>query len=268
MIVYILRLPIRHLLSCCLLFLLSGPLLAQITLTGKVTSADDQQPMPGVSIVIKGTTVGTTTRADGGYTLNVAGATSTLTFSFIGFETQELAIGNRSTIDVSLKAAASTLNEVVITALGIKKDVRNIGVSIQSVDGAQLIKAREPNAVNSLVGKVAGLTIGASAELLRRPIVVLRGNTDVLFVIDGVPINSDTWNISADDIDTYSVLKGASASALYGFRGKNGAILITTKRGTKDKRGFAVEVNTSQMVDNNGFLAIPRVQDEYGAGDH
>ncbi|RYF72398.1 MAG: SusC/RagA family TonB-linked outer membrane protein, partial [Cytophagaceae bacterium] len=214
--VRILHLPVRHLLSCCLLLLLSGSMLAQTTITGKVTSADDQQVMPGVSIVIKGTTVGTTTRADGSYTLNVPGQNRTLTFSFIGFDTQELAVGNRSTVDVSLKAAASTLNEVVITALGIKKDVRNIGVSIQSVDGAQLIKAREPNAVNSLVGKVAGLTIGASAELLRRPNIVLRGNTDVLFVVDGVPINSDTWNISADDIETYSVLKGASASALYG----------------------------------------------------
>ena len=88
------------------------------------------------------------------------------------------------------------------------------------------------------------------SELLGRPnIVALRGNTDVLFVVDGIPINSDTWNISADDIETYTVLKGASASALYGFRGKNGAILITTKRGTKDKRGFSVDVNTSQMVD-------------------
>ena len=134
-------------------------------------------------------------------------------------------------------AGTSTLNEVVVTALGIKKDVRTTGSSIQTVDATTLIKAREPNPINSLVGKVAGLTIGPSAELLRRPTIALRGNTDVLFVVDGIPINSDTWNISNDDIDTYTVLKGASASALYGFRGKNGAILITTKRGTKDKRG-------------------------------
>jgi TonB-linked SusC/RagA family outer membrane protein len=250
-----------------LLYLLPGSMALAQTVTGRVLAADDQQPLPGVSIVIKGTTTGTTTKADGGYTLNVAGPDRTLTFSFIGYETQEIVVGNRSTIDVSLKSASSVLSEVVVTALGIKKDIRNIGVSIQSVDGAQLVKAREPNAINSLVGKVAGLTIGASAELLRRPNVILRGNSDVLFVVDGLPINSDTWNISPDDIETYSVLKGASASALYGFRGKNGAILITTKRGTKDKRGFAVDVNTSQMVDN-GFLAIPKVQDEYGPGDH
>jgi TonB-dependent SusC/RagA subfamily outer membrane receptor len=90
-------------------------------------------------------------------------------------------------------------------------------------------------------------------EMLRKPNIQLRGNSDVLFVVDGVPVNSDTWNVSPDDIDTYSVLKGASASALYGFRGKNGAILITTKRGSKDKRGFSVDFNSSTMVDN-GFL--------------
>ncbi|MBC7572230.1 MAG: SusC/RagA family TonB-linked outer membrane protein, partial [Spirosoma sp.] len=192
---------------------------------------------------------------------------STLTFSFIGYANQEAAVGNKSVIDVALKASDQILNEVVVTALGIKKDIRQTGVSIQTVDASQLIKAREPNPINNLVGKVAGLTIGASAEMLRRPAIVLRGNTNVLFVVDGVPVNSDTWNISNDDIETYSVLKGASASALYGFRGKNGAILITTKRGSKDKRGFQVDVNTSQMFDN-GFVAIPKVQDLYGPGDH
>uniref|UniRef100_UPI00403F785E SusC/RagA family TonB-linked outer membrane protein n=1 Tax=Spirosoma sp. SC4-14 TaxID=3128900 RepID=UPI00403F785E len=244
------------------------PILAALaqTVSGRVTSADDNQPLPGVSIIVKGTTAGTTTRADGTYSLNVP-ANGTLTFSFIGYQSQEIAVGNRTTLDVIMTVGESTLNEVVVTALGIKKDIRQTGVAIQSVDGSQLLKAREPNPINSLTGKVAGLTIGASSELLGRPNISLRGNSDVLFVVDGVPITSDTWNISADDIETYTVLKGASASALYGFRGKNGAILITTKRGTKDKRGFSVEVNTSQMFDN-GFLAIPKVQDEYGPGDH
>ncbi|GAB4047819.1 SusC/RagA family TonB-linked outer membrane protein [Spirosoma litoris] len=249
-----------------LLCLLPGLSALAQTISGRIVSSDDNQPLPGVSIVVKGTNAGTTSRADGTYSINTS-SKSTLTFSFIGYTTQEVAVGNHTTLDVTMQAGDRTLNEVVVTALGIKKDIRQTGVAIQTVEGAQLIKAREPNAVNSLVGKVAGLTIGASAELLRRPNVILRGNTDVLFVVDGVPINSDTWNISADDIETYSVLKGASASALYGFRGKNGAILITTKRGTKDKRGFAVDVNTSQMIDN-GFLAIPKVQDEYGPGDH
>ncbi|QKZ14707.1 SusC/RagA family TonB-linked outer membrane protein [Spirosoma sp. KUDC1026] len=256
-------------LTCTWLLVCVGTLSAFAqTITGRVTSADDQQPLPGVSILIKGSSTGTTTREDGTYSLNVSNpASATLAFSFIGYDSQEVPVGSRSVINVSMKTGTTTLNEVVFTALGIKKDVRQTGVTIQTVDGAQLLKAREPNPINSLTGKVSGLTIGSSAELLGRPNISLRGNSDVLFVVDGIPITSDTWNISADDIDTYTVLKGASASALYGFRGKNGAILITTKRGTKDKRGFSVEVNTSQMFDQ-GFLAIPKVQDEYGPGDH
>lgn len=251
----------------CLCCMLPLSVWAQLTVSGKVTSSDGPAGLPGVSIVVKGTNGGTTTRADGTYSLTVPNRDASLIYSFIGFETREIRVGNQSTINLVLTPSTQALNEVVITALGIKKDIRQTGVAIQSVSGADLIKAREPNAVNSLAGKIAGLTIGASPELLRRPAIALRGNTDVLFVVDGVPINSDTWNISPDDIETYSVLKGASASALYGFRGKNGAILITTKRGSKDKRGFSVEVNTSQMFDR-GFNAIPKVQDEYGAGDH
>ena len=180
---------------------------------------------------------------------------------------KEINVGNQSEVTIVLATDTKQLQEVVVTALGIKKDVCKIGVAIQSVDGASLVKSREPNAINALAGKVAGLTIGAQPELLRKPNISLRGNSTVLYVVDGVPINSDTWNISPDDIETYSVLKGASASALYGFRGKNGAILITTKRGSKDKRGFSVEVNSSTMMEK-GFYAIPEVQDEYGPGDH
>lgn len=265
------RLPIFQPPRCAvaLLFLVfvSTSAWAQITVSGTVISADDNQPLPGVSVVVKGSNAGTTSAADGTYRLTVPNASATLTYSFIGFETQDVAVGNRSTINVTLRAGTRELSEVVVTALGIKKDVRQTGVAIQTVDGAQTIKAREPNPINSLVGKVAGLTVGASAELLGQPQVILRGNQDILYVVDGIPINSDTWNISADDIETYTVLKGASASALYGFRGKNGAILITTKRGSRDKRGFAVELNTSQMADR-GFLAIPKLQDQYGPGDH
>lgn len=119
-----------------------------------------------------------------------------------------------------------------------------------------MIKAREPNAINALTGKVAGLTVGSQPELLRKPNIQLRGNSEILYVVDGVPVNSDTWNISPDDIETYSVLKGASASALYGFRGKNGAILITTKRGTKDKRGYQVDFNSSTMFDNSFYAFL------------
>jgi TonB-dependent SusC/RagA subfamily outer membrane receptor len=254
-----------------LIFLLAGlhslETIAQNQLTGRVTDQTTSEPVPGASVVIKGTNIGTSTAIDGTYRLSAPATATTLVFSFVGFTTQEVPINNRSTIDISMATDQRQLQEVVVTALGIKKDVRRIGVAIQTVEGASTVKAREPNAVNALAGKVAGLTVGIQQELLRKPNLMLRGNTDVLFVVDGVPVNSDTWNISPDDIETYSVLKGATASALYGFRGKNGAILITTKRGTKDKRGFSVDINSSTMIDN-GFYAIPKVQDEYGPGDH
>ncbi|HEY0608219.1 MAG TPA: SusC/RagA family TonB-linked outer membrane protein, partial [Chitinophaga sp.] len=150
---------------------------------------------------------------------------------------------------------------------GIKKEVKRLGYAVQEIKGEDLVKAREPNPINGLTGKVAGLTVGASAEMLGTPQVLLRGSAINLYVVDGVPINSDTWNISPDDIESYTVLKGATASALYGSRGLNGAIMITTKRGSKDKRGFSVELNSSTMFDK-GFIAIPEVQDEYGPGDH
>lgn len=234
--------------------------------TGKITDKTDNSPIAGATVRVKGTERGITASADGTFKITVP-ENVTLQFSFIGFSPQEIQVGSKSVINVVLNENVQELQEVVTTALGISKERRSLTSAIQTVKGSDLIKAREPNPINSLAGKVAGLTIGASAELLGRPNVVLRGNTDVLYVVDGVPINSDTWNISADDIETYSVLKGANAAALYGFRGKNGAILITTKKGTKDKRGFSVELNSSTMIES-GFNAIPKVQDLYGAGDH
>lgn len=236
------------------------------TITGKINDGTDKKPVAGATIRIKGTERGTTTNADGVYKISV-GEKVTLQFSFVGYSAQEVQVGTKSVINIVLNEDVKQVEEVVVTALGISKERRSLTNAIQTVKGADLVKAREPNAINSLAGKVAGLTIGASAELLGRPNVVLRGNTDVLYVVDGVPINSDTWNISADDIETYSVLKGANAAALYGFRGKNGAILITTKKGSKDKRGFSVELNSSTMIES-GFNAIPKVQDLYGPGDH
>ena len=236
------------------------------SITGVVIGSDDNAGIPGVSIKVNGTNKGTNSGANGQFTVS-ASTNSILEFSMIGYTSKTVTVGNQSTLKVILEVDSRQLQEVIVTALGIKKDVRRIGVAIQSVDGSSTIKAREPNAINALSGRVAGLTVGAQPELLRKPNISLRGSSTILYVVDGVPINSDTWNISPDDIETYSVLKGASASALYGFRGKNGAILITTKRGTSDKRGFSVEVNSSTQL-QSGFYAIPDVQDEYGPGDH
>jgi TonB-dependent SusC/RagA subfamily outer membrane receptor len=237
------------------------------TVSGKVVSGEDQQPFPGVNIVVKGTANGAVTDVNGTYKINLGAADDVLVFSFVGFISQEVSLAGRTVLDVTLATDSKQLEEVVVTALGIKKELRTLGYTTQEVKGEDLIKAREPNPLNSLTGKIAGLTVGPSAELLGRPSLVLRGRADLLFVVDGVPVNSDTWNISADDIETYTVLKGANASALYGFRGQNGAILITTKRGSKDKRGFSVDFNSSTMVDK-GFLTLPDNQAEYGAGSN
>jgi TonB-linked SusC/RagA family outer membrane protein len=173
--------------------------------------------------------------------------------------------GNEAQLNISLTEDNKQLTEVVVTALGVKKEVRRIGYSVQEVKGADLNKARDPNPINSLVGKIAGLSVGPNPEMLGRPDLVLRGSKDLLFVVDGVPINSDTWNISPDDIESYSVLKGANAAALYGFRGINGAVVITTKRGSRDRKGWQVDVNTTTTFEK-GFIAEPKSQTEYGRG--
>lgn len=240
---------------------------AQSTITGRVTSGEDQSPLPGVNIVIKGTSSGTITDADGRYTVVTTSPSDVLVFSFVGFNTVEYPVGGRTSIDVILETDATQLSEIVVTSLGIEKDKSKIGYATQEVKGESLIKAREPNPVNSLAGKVAGLNVGASPELLGPPTIVLRGRSNVLYVVDGVPINSDTWNVNPDDIESYTVLKGPSASALYGTRGVNGAIIITTKRGASNATGVSVDFNSSTMWDNT-FLTIPKVQDEYGPGDH
>lgn len=184
-----------------------------------------------------------------------------------------LALGlvwSQSTQAQNAKDTVIAVDEVVITALGVKSEKKKIGYAVQEVQGSTLVKSREPNAINGLVGKVAGLTVGPSAEMLSAPQLVLRGSDirrgqSVLFVVDGVPINSDSWNISPDDIESYTVLKGPSAAALYGYRGQNGAIVITTKK-AKEK-GVVVEYNSSTMLEN-GFLTLPKVQDKFGPGDH
>jgi TonB-linked SusC/RagA family outer membrane protein len=234
------------------------------TLTGKVTSADGAG-IQGVTVQEKGSRNFTISDVSGNYSIHISKSDAVLVFSFVGFITREMAAGTGATLDITLAPNNNQMSEVVVTALGVRKEVKRIGYATQEVKGADLIKARDPNTINSLAGKVAGLSIGANAEMLGRPNVVLRGNSDILYVIDGVPVNSDSWNLSADDIESYNVLKGPNAAALYGFRGQNGAIVITTKRGTKDKRGWTVTFNSSNTLES-GFLALPAPQHEYGRG--
>jgi hypothetical protein len=155
---------------------------------GRVIAQDDQTAIPGASILVKGTKVGANSNADGNFSVNVP-ANGILQISMIGFATKEVNVGSQSEVTIVLATDAKQLQEVVVTALGIKKDIRKIGVAIQSVDGASTIKAREPNAINALSGRVAGLTIGSQPELLRKPNISLRGSSTILYVVDGVPIN-------------------------------------------------------------------------------
>lgn len=250
-----------------LLLLVWAPcLLMAQQIAGRVVSSTTQSPVAGVSVLIKGTSKGTATNDDGRFVLS-AKSGDVLVFSGVDIKTTELAVSGERTYTVQVEVNAKAMNEVVVTALGIKKETRKLGYSVQEVKGADLVKAREPNAINGLVGKVAGLSVGASAEILGRPQVLLRGNSINFFVVDGVPISSDTWNISPDDIESYTVLKGPTAAALYGNRAVNGAIIISTKKGSRDKRGYSVEFNSSTMFEK-GFNAFPKVQDEYGPGDH
>nr|GFC70197.1 hypothetical protein [Tanacetum cinerariifolium] len=165
-----------------------------------------------------------------------------LVISSLGAVSQEVTVGSQTSLAVTLATDNKQLDEVVVTALGVKKETRKIGYAVQEVGGEDLIKARDPNPINGLAGKVAGLSVGVTPELLRAPNVLLRGNTVSLYVVDGFPIDTDTWNISPDDIETYTVLKGPAAAALYGNRAQFGAILITTKKGNRNKKGFTVEL--------------------------
>lgn len=230
-------------------------------ITGKIMGSDNE-PLVGASVVEKGTSNGTVTDVDGNFSLEAKVGT-TLVISFVGYKLQEVT-ATATPLSISLVVESAALSEIVVTALDIKKSKAATGFAVQDVKGSDLVRAREPNPLNNLVGKIAGLSVGASAELLGAPTILLRGKTP-LYVVDGVPIKTDLWNISTDDIENITVLKGPTASALYGSAGQFGAVQITTKRGSK--KGMAVEFSNSTMVEN-GFLTIPKVQDLYGPGDH
>jgi TonB-linked SusC/RagA family outer membrane protein len=249
-----------------LLGLSIASLAQNIQIKGKVIDAETKVALDAATVKVKGQSQSTRTDANGLFSINNVAAKASIEVSYVGYKTATVT-ASAGDLVVALVKADESLNEVVVTALGIKKEKKKLGYSTQDVKGAELVKAREVNPINNLVGKVAGLTVGLNQEMLRLPNLVLRGGRVALIVVDGVPINSDTWNISPDDIESYNVLKGPVASALYGYRGQNGAIIINTKKGTKDKRGFAVELNSSTTV-QNGFIALPRTQDEYGPGDH
>ncbi|MET2983698.1 SusC/RagA family TonB-linked outer membrane protein [Aureibaculum conchae] len=223
--------------------------------------------LPGVSIIIKGTNKGTQTDFDGNYAISASNGDE-LVFSFVGMTTVTIAVGDQNTIDVTLQEDANQLEEVVVTALGIKKEKKRIGFAVQEVKGEALQKAVTPNIVESLTGKVAGLIVtNNSSDFFSDPQFYLRGSRP-LMVVDGVPqTNSDIWNLSSDDIESITVLKSGAASALYGSPGRNGAIQLTLKSGRSQDKGIVVSYNSSTLF-QKGFLRVPSIQTEYGPGNN
>ena len=256
---------LRTMITIALLCLAPVLLFGQTKIGGTVTD-ETKQPLPGVSVLLKGSTKGTVTDVNGRFLFTVEKG-QVLTFKFLGYISQDVTVGDQTEYNITLASDNKSLNEVVVTALGVKKETRRIGYAVQTVNGDQLTTARDPNPVNGLIGKVAGLSVSATSEILGIPNVTIRGNTVSLYVVDGLPINSDTFDLSPDDIETYTVLKGPAAAALYGNRAANGAILITTKKGTNAKKGLTVDINSSTVM-NKGFLAFPRVQHSYGPGEN
>ncbi len=259
---------------------------AQKTITGTVVDADGST-IPSVTVVVKGhSDIGTITDFDGKYTLKgVPDDAETLIFQSMGMKTLEVAISGTE-IDGAMETEDVGIGEVVVTALGVSKDKKAIGYSVQDVSGADFDKARETNIVNSLSGKIAGVQItsssggvGASSRIILRGSTSITGNNEPLFIIDGVPINNANYgdagstggsdmpsgaaDINPDDIESISVLKGANAAALYGSRAANGVIIIKTKTGA-GSRGLGISVNSSTTFETP--LRLPDFQNSYGQG--
>ena len=258
------------------------------TISGTVSDVSGL-PLPGVNILVKGTTNGTQTDFDGKYSIN-AKSGDVLSFSYLGLKTQEVTVGSSNSINVTMQEDASVLDEVVVTALGIKREKKALGYATQEVKGDAVSNVKSSNFVNSLSGKVAGLDIKSTGTLGGSTNVVIRGNSSVLgdnqalFVIDGIPVNNGNSNssnqrsgrggydygnaasdINPDDIESINVLKGAAATALYGSRASNGVVMITTKKGSA-KKGIGVTVTSSLTLGNADKETLPVYQKRYGAG--
>lgn len=275
-------------------FLLSGVAWLTVVaqdrkITGKVTSAEDGSALPGVSVVVKGTAKGVNTDGSGNYSID-ASANSTLVFSFVGTTTQEIAVGNRTAINVVLAADTKQLSEVVVTAVGIQRDKKALAFAVSSVKGTDLQQRSEPDPLRALTGKVPGVNIiagggapGQGTRITIRGNNSFTGNNQPLFVVDGIPFDnsvnaSSTFNtntvttnraydIDPNNIESMTVLKGAAASALYGSRAANGVIVITTKAGSKSARkGLEVTYNSSYSVEK--VSSLPDYQDSYSQGSN
>jgi len=279
-------------LKTLILLLFSSAAIAQTptVVKGRVIDVQTNTPLPGVSVGIKGRKTGVYTDANGNFSISADPAT-TLTFSNIGYKTSEILVGNQTLINVKLQPSSEQLKDVVVTALGITRERRSIGYSVSEVKGSTLTEARENSFVNGLEGKVAGVNVSGVAtgpngatNVVIRGITSMTSSSQPLYVVNGIPLVNNNYattdvntgyggkdggdgigDINPDDIETISILKGAAATALYGYRGANGVILITTKKG-KSGDGLGVEVNSNyvlqDVIDNTDFQTV------YGQGNN
>jgi len=276
----------RILILSGLLLFMGASLFGQtIRVSGRVSDASDGSTLPGVSVVVKGTTQGTVTDINGQYELQVA-PNATLVFSFIGMLTQEVPVQGRTVINVSLVPDVAILSEIVVTALGISRESKSLGYAVQEVGGDQISRSPNANLVNSLTGRAAGVAItssagtaGASAFMVIRGFSSITQNNQPLFVIDGVPIDNSQLasatltagvahsnraiDINPDDIESISVLKGGAATALYGIRAANGAVIITTKKGQARQK---MDVSFNSSVNFETVSMLPKLQSTFAQG--
>ncbi|HYW95612.1 MAG TPA: SusC/RagA family TonB-linked outer membrane protein, partial [Bacteroidales bacterium] len=276
---------------CLLLMGFSSLLGQEIQVTGTVTDKTDGGPLPGVSVVVKGTVTGTATDVSGKYSITVPSDAS-LIFSSIGMKTQDIPVNGRTEINVLMEQEIGELDEVVVTALGVSRAKKSLGYSVQEVDGDQLNTVKSDNFINALSGKAAGVNIrstgnlGGSTNVTIRGSRSLYGSNQALFVIDGVPINNANTNndgqvsgrsgydfgnsasdINPNDIASISILKGAAATALYGERASNGVIMITTKKGSVTPgKLIGVTLNSNVTFGTIDKSTFPTYQKKYGAG--
>ncbi|NMM49343.1 SusC/RagA family TonB-linked outer membrane protein [Marinigracilibium pacificum] len=274
---------------CALLLLMFQTLAQESTVTGTVTGANGEG-IPGVNVLIQGTGRGVVTDISGNYSIGIPSSDVTLVFSSIGYVSQEIPVGARSTINVVLQEDVQQLSEVVVTAVGIEQSQRELGYSVQEVKGDNLTKSKEPNLVNALNSKAAGVNVysssgdpGSSSSIRIRGNTSIFGNNSPLFVVDGVPIDNSQFGTAADngpgvdgtntsnravdinpeDIESISVLKGPAATVLYGIRAANGAIIITTKKGVKNTKPSITFSTSFEVTEVN---KLPDLQREFSQG--
>ncbi len=284
---YLLRLSIFILISFGFCFFNSAYSQTGNRVSGKVTD-ENSDPLQGATVNVKGTSTTTTTDASGNFVILVPNKKSVLVFSYVGLTSQEVVVGNRNSVDIRLLLNAKDLGEVVVTALNIKKNPKSLGYSVVQLDGSKVNTVQTPSLVNALSGKVAGVDVGNIANgpagtkrVVIRGATSLTGNNNPLWVVDGIPINTNSLGglatnapeggidygdgltgINPDDIETISVLKGNAAAALYGSRASNGVILITTKSGKSAKGKMNVDVSSSLLIDK--YYDLSNFQNVYG----